>query len=69
MYDVKPVTYTRACGRCGGDAVVTSTTGPSHICARCADALLGVIWGRRWPEMRAHLASHGKVRPAGWKPR
>ena len=65
MYDVKPVRYTRTCGRCGGPAVVISTTGPSRICDRCAGKLLDVIWGGRWPEMRAHLASHGKVRPAG----
>ena len=63
MYDVKPVTYKRTCGRCGGPAVVTGTIGPADICDRCADRLLGRIWGARWPQMRAHMARHGKTAP------
>jgi hypothetical protein len=68
MYDVKAVTYKRTCGRCGGPAVVTGTIGPSRICDQCADKLLGFIWGPAWPAMRKHLADHGKVTPAGFRP-
>jgi hypothetical protein len=59
MYDIDPVTHTRTC-RCGATVTVTGTTGPSRICDACADRLLAVIWGRRWPAMKAHLDGLGK---------
>lgn len=64
MYDIKPVTHTRRCGRCGKAAVTTGVTGPSNICGACADKLLAVIWGRDWPAMKAHLDGLGKFTPA-----
>ena len=59
MYDIRPVTHTRRC-RCGATVAVTGTTGPSRICGTCAEKLLAVIWGGRWPAMRAHLAGLGR---------
>lgn len=59
MYDIKPVRHVRRC-RCGARVVVVSTIGPSNICDRCADNLLAVIWGERWPALKAHLDGLGK---------
>lgn len=59
MYDIKPVTHTRAC-RCGARVTVRGCTGPSLICEACADALLDVIWDGSWRAVKAHLAGLGK---------
>lgn len=59
MYDIRPVTHTRAC-KCGRKVTVTGICGPSNICDACAERLLAVIWGGRWPAMKAHLAGLGR---------
>lgn len=59
MYDIRPVRHVRACA-CGRKVVVTGTIGPCNICDICAERLLAVIWGERWPDMKAHLENHGK---------
>lgn len=60
MYGIKPVRHVRRCIRCPGKAITTGICGPVLICDACAEKLLAVIWGARWPAMKAHLDGHGR---------
>lgn len=45
MLEATEITYRRRCNQCGERFKIKSKVGPSRICDKCADILLGIIWG------------------------